>query len=326
VVSTRVCQNTILDLEITRLYLFTLSHHHTTITPSMLHDITAQTVQTNTKSIPCILPKSTKNTKTEKRVTFDVKGTTCIVEILITAMAAEKQKARLYPEPRTPSKPKEPDRPLIGSSSTWRNDQLDRFMVDQKMLDVKAMIPEKWFDFGQFDNYQARFNFQDTELTVVRDQITSVRADELSDSRTIHQKAPDFLSVLRAAHELRDLAVTEVRLDNFAEKRQEKRSSRPIGPPTSAVIPEWVGPSLPPLTTEEICRIASISDPSKSSAGSRLFYATQEKDSEMLATQFCKTMITFLFWEKPSLKWVTGRDKGKPVLRWRHRLKSPVQF
>jgi hypothetical protein len=298
----------------------------TTITP-MLRDITVQTVQTNAKSIPCIRPKSTKNTKTEKRVTFDAKGTGCVLETLITAMEAEKQqKGRLYPEPRTPSKPKEPERPLIGSSSTWRNDQLDRFMVEQKMLDVKAVIPEKWFDFGQFDNYQARFNFQDTELTVVRDQIISVQADELSDNRTIHQKAPDFMSVLRAAHELRDLAVTEVRLDNFAEKRQEKRSSRPIGPPTSAVIPEWVGPSLPPLTTEEIRRIASISDPSKSSAGSRLFYATQEKDSEMLATLFCTTVISLLFWDDPSLKWVTGRDKGKPVLRWRHRLNSPVKF
>ena len=76
-------------------------------------------------------------------------------------MEAEK-KPRIYEVPRTPSKPKEPERPLIGSSSTWRNDQLDRFIVEQRVLDVKAMIPEKWFDFGQFDNYQACCNhFED---------------------------------------------------------------------------------------------------------------------------------------------------------------------
>jgi hypothetical protein len=195
-------------------------------------------------------------------------------------------------------------------------------MVEQGLLDVKAMIPEKWFDFGEFDNYQACFNPPRWQLTVVRNQIISVQSDELSDSRTIHQKAPDFMSVFRAAHELRDLTVTEVRLDNFAEKRQEKRSFRPTGPPTSAVTPEWVGPPLPPLTTEEFHRIASISDPAKSSAGSRLFYATQEKDSELLATLFCKTVITLLFWEDLSLKWVIGRNKRKPVLRWRHRLNS----
>jgi hypothetical protein len=76
------------------------------------------------------------------------------------------------------------------------------------------------------------------------------------------------------------------------------------------------------LTTDEIRRIASISDPAKSSAGSKLFYATQEKDSEMLAALFSQTVITFSFLQDPSLKWVTGRDKGKLVLRWPHRLNS----
>jgi hypothetical protein len=71
-------------------------------------------------------------------------------------MAAEKiQKIRITAEPRTPSKPKEAEKPLIGSSSTWRNDQLDLFKVQQRVLDVRRMIPEKWFDFGQLDNYQS---------------------------------------------------------------------------------------------------------------------------------------------------------------------------
>lgn len=71
-------------------------------------------------------------------------------------MAAEKvQRARITAAPRTPSKAKDPDRPLIGSSSTWRNDQLDRFMVEQRVLDVRRMIPEKWFDFGRIDKYQS---------------------------------------------------------------------------------------------------------------------------------------------------------------------------
>ena len=117
-------------------------------------------------------------------------------------------------------------------------------------------------------------------------------------------------------------------MDNFADKRHEKRnvSSRPLGPPTSAVIPEWVGPPLAPLTEEDIRRIVSISDPSKSSAGSRLFHATQEKDSEMLATLFCETVITLLFWEDPPLNWITGREEGKPVLRWRHRFPNPFNL
>jgi len=71
-------------------------------------------------------------------------------------MAGEKkQKARNYSQPRTPTKPRIPERPVIGSSSTWRQEQLDRFLVEQRPLDVKEMIPEKWFEFGQLENYQS---------------------------------------------------------------------------------------------------------------------------------------------------------------------------
>jgi hypothetical protein len=97
---------------------------------------------------------------------------------------------------------------------------------------------------------------------VVRDQVTSVEPEELSDNRIVHQKAPYFRSAFRIARDLRDFNVTDTRPDNFAEKRQEKRSSRPLGPSTSVVIPEWVGPPLAPLTSEDIRRIISISDPS----------------------------------------------------------------
>lgn len=71
-------------------------------------------------------------------------------------MAAERvQKIRITAQPRTPSKAKEVEKPLIGSSSTWNNDQLDQFVVEQGVLDVRRMIPEKWFDFGQIENYQS---------------------------------------------------------------------------------------------------------------------------------------------------------------------------
>jgi hypothetical protein len=74
------------------------------------------------------------------------------------AMAAEKKQAQKQKaqvnQPQTPSKPRVPERPLIGSSSTWRNEQLDTFMVRQGVLEVKEMIPDKWFDFGRLEEYQ----------------------------------------------------------------------------------------------------------------------------------------------------------------------------
>jgi hypothetical protein len=79
--------------------------------------------------------------------------------------------------------------------------------------------------------------------------------EELSDNRIVHQKAPDFRSTFRMAHDLRDLNVTDTRVDNFAGKRQEKHTSRPLGLSTSIIIPEWVGQPLAPLTAEDIHRI-----------------------------------------------------------------------
>ena len=233
-------------------------------------------------------------------------------------MAGEKQqKARIHSKPQTPSKPRIPERPVIGSSSTWRKEHLDRFLVEQSVLEVKTMIPEKWFEFRQLENYQSgKQSLFQKWLTVVHDQITSVQPNEIKSNRVILQKAPNFTHTFWNLQHIRGLNVTDTRLDNFAEKRQEKRS---CGRPTSSVLPMWVGPPLAPLTPEEAHRIVSISDPSKSSAGSRLFTATQEHESESLATSFCQNVLKMLFLDDPYVVWATGRDDGKPVLEWRNR-------
>ena len=194
--------------------------------------------------------------------------------------------------------------------------QLERFLVEQAVLEIKEMIPEKWFEFGQVENYQFSNKPFQMRLTVVRNQITSVQTDEIETNRVILHKAPNFSGTFWTLQDIRGLSVTDTRLDNLAEKRHEKRS---YGRPTSNILPVWVGPPLAPLTPEEAQRIASISDPSKSSAGSRLFTATQEQESETLAASFCQNVIKTLFPDNLSLEWAMGRDSGKPKLVWRHR-------
>ena len=178
------------------------------------------------------------------------------------------------------------------------------------------MIPEKWFEFGQLENYQSGNKPSQQVLMVVRDQVTSVQTDEIKSDRVVLQKAPNFTSTFWNLQDICGLNITDTRLDNFAEKRHEKRS---YGRPTSSVLPVWVGPPLPPLTIEEAQRIVSISDPSKSSAGSRLFTATQEQESETLATSFCQSVLKMMFLDNSSVTWANGRDAGKPRLVWRTR-------
>ena len=68
--------------------------------------------------------------------------------------AAKKQAKRQRTAPRTPMKPKEPNKPMIGSSSTWRQDELDRFEVRMgSEVDAKKIVPEKWFDFSSLEEY-----------------------------------------------------------------------------------------------------------------------------------------------------------------------------
>ena len=69
-------------------------------------------------------------------------------------MAGErKQKERIQ---RTPRKPKTPERHVIGSSSAWKEEELEKYKVQVGgEADVKKLIPEKWFEFGGLKHYQS---------------------------------------------------------------------------------------------------------------------------------------------------------------------------
>jgi hypothetical protein len=138
----------------------------------------------------------------------------------------------------------------------------------------------------------------------------------------LRRKAPGWWGVFSPLRDMVELQVTDNRLDSLAAKRKEKRNivSRELPPLTSQLPTTWKGPrSSEPA---EPGRIVSISEPTKDSGGSKLFYACHEKDSDAMGNQFCETSIEALFDQHPPLKWVTGRPKV-PVLQWQRRY---VQF
>lgn len=59
----------------------------------------------------------------------------------------------------TPKKRK-PERPLIGSGSTWKEEQLELFKVEvtKEAKDATSLIPEKWFEYGNLEDYQSGTN------------------------------------------------------------------------------------------------------------------------------------------------------------------------
>jgi hypothetical protein len=104
--------------------------------------------------------KSSK--QTGKRVAFSEEGTSRS-ECVDKAMAKAKQKSNRkgkQPEKTTTPQPKEPDISVIGSSCTWKDVELESFMVKvERDVDVRKMIPEKFFKFDHLRRYSACISF-----------------------------------------------------------------------------------------------------------------------------------------------------------------------
>jgi hypothetical protein len=77
--------------------------------------------------------------------------------MLMIAMKGEKkQRKRATVNGTTTPKKRKPEKPEIGSSSSWNHDQLDLFKASPAAeVDPKEIIPEKWFDFSDLENYQS---------------------------------------------------------------------------------------------------------------------------------------------------------------------------
>ena len=69
--------------------------------------------------------------------------------------------------------------------------------MEQRSSEVKNMIPEKFFEFGQVENYQSSNTPFQMLLTVAHDQITSVQTDEIENICVIMEKAPFFNTTFR---------------------------------------------------------------------------------------------------------------------------------
>jgi hypothetical protein len=75
-------------------------------------------------------------------------------------MSKAKQDAEKEAEDRTRDKTPqqvekvEKETPVIGSSSTWKREELDHFNVKtEKNVHVKRMIPQKFFTFDHLERY-----------------------------------------------------------------------------------------------------------------------------------------------------------------------------
>jgi hypothetical protein len=98
--------------------------------------------------------------------------------------------------PRTPKRRKARDKTIIGSSSTWKEEELDRFKVDRVgNCDVKDMISEKWFDFSDLEGLESGISSKESaECSPKRALICS--AERPSKQASNHRESALFLCPL----------------------------------------------------------------------------------------------------------------------------------
>jgi hypothetical protein len=100
----------------------------------MLRDITSTNVRVNARSVPFAKQYIKETAQADRRqVKFTEEGDVSHLfdrgGLMVAMVAAKNQAKPQRTAPRTLKKPKEPMKPMIGSLSPWRQDELDRFEV-----------------------------------------------------------------------------------------------------------------------------------------------------------------------------------------------------
>ena len=302
----------------------------------MLRDITTTSAQLNSSVVPCFrqtLDKVPTTKRSKRRVRFDAEGTSPTSAAvprdtrpprfereLIAAMESEKRQKKkgVMGGATTPQKKKTRrlEKPVIGSSSTWKEEQLDLYKVVAREAVVQDMIPAKWFEFSRLAEYQAGKIRLLRRLRLARETLVSVQHSDRSSNNLLLRKSAWFNFAFVSLRDLVTLKMTDSRKKNLAEKRRERRDGKeededdntfPIDrmpPPVSVSLAHRVGPEPSPEPEEEPSRISSISDPEVSSAGSKLYHSCREATTQNLGNQFCIGSLMTLFDSQPQLPWV----------------------
>jgi hypothetical protein len=115
---------------------------------------------TNRRLNSCLhhIQKPINPSKQGRRVAFTKEGAASQAKKTDVAMAKAKQQAKWkgnWRGPKTPPMQVEEEKmPVIGSSCTWRDKELDHLKVKVVTgVEAKEMIPEKFLEFGHLMDY-----------------------------------------------------------------------------------------------------------------------------------------------------------------------------
>jgi hypothetical protein len=138
------------------------------------------------------------------------------------AMAKAKQQAKRkgnWRGPKTP--PRQVEKiPIIGSSCTWRDEELDHLKV--KVLtdvDVRELIPEKFWRFDHLEYYEECIHPPSVFLIVGKDELCALSEEDLKSREVVNRILNPSQTIFQSLQQVM-LLQPEVRKLNLSRKRK----------------------------------------------------------------------------------------------------------
>ena len=154
------------------------------------------------------------------------------------AMAKAKQQTKRKGNWRglkTPPRQEDEKIPVIGSSCTWRDAELDHLKVKvQRVVDVRELIPEKFWRFEHLKYYKEctlPSSFFD-KLMVGKDELYALSEEDLTNEETVNLIRNPSRAVFQSLREIFSLQ-PEARRLNISRKRKSVGSQSQLPPDDS---------------------------------------------------------------------------------------------
>jgi hypothetical protein len=186
--------------------------------------------------------KPTKPSKKGKHVAFSKEGfPPSTGDTTDVAMAQAKQQAKRKGKlmaQKTPPRQEDEKIPVVGSSCTWRDAELDHLKVKvQRDVDVRELIPEKFWRFEHLKYLKnvLSLNLFDV-LMVGKDELCALSEEDLTNEETVNLIRNPSRAIFQSLREIFSLQ-PEARKLNLSRKRKSVGSQSQL-PPDDSHSPE----------------------------------------------------------------------------------------
>lgn len=150
--------------------------------------------------------------------------------MLMVALEKSKQHAKRpgRTAQRTPQRPKKKEIPVIGSSCTWKSDELDHLkVIIERDVDVRTMIPERFFRFDHLEEYPECKSAVRIWLTAGKRELCELSERDLENEKLVNRIRNPSRSTFLSLYDIFQTQ-SDLRQQNISRKRQRSKQASQV--------------------------------------------------------------------------------------------------